>query len=299
MPGVQTAIARRGLLHDPGRERVDQQGERLAGTGCGADSAASLLRTGELRQRHARRERSLRPRPRRRLSRRSASPIAGVPRAATCGDGQVNQPSEQCDGIDDDVCPGQCQPELHVRRVDLCGNDTRKARRAMRRHRRHRVSRARVRATAPAARSAVTAPSTAARSATAPARWRVRRPRARATAPAARTAATTSSIPARIATATARARARAAVKSDCTCAPICGDDQREAGELCDGTDDSLCPGKVQQRLHLSGPRRGDVQRSSRGADLDAGWSGVANNFQLPDRRRSSAASCRAATARAT
>jgi hypothetical protein len=39
----------------------------------------------------------------------------------TCGDGQVDQPAEQCDGGDDSNCPGQCGPSCTC--GSQCGND--------------------------------------------------------------------------------------------------------------------------------------------------------------------------------
>ncbi len=64
------------VLHDAGRERLDQQGERLARTGHGPDPAPALLRARELRQQRPRRERGVRHGARRRVSGRVS---AGLP----------------------------------------------------------------------------------------------------------------------------------------------------------------------------------------------------------------------------
>ncbi len=75
-------------------------------------------------------------------------------------------------------------------------------------------------------------------------------------------------------------------QSDCTCAARCGDGVAEAGELCDPgnppatpADDALCPGECSAACTC--PSQGEVTFSVRpGADLDAGWTGVADNFPL-------------------
>jgi hypothetical protein len=40
----------------------------------------------------------------------------------TCGDGTLNVPGEDCDGTDDDACPGQCRPECSCPSPS-CGDD--------------------------------------------------------------------------------------------------------------------------------------------------------------------------------
>jgi len=43
---------------------------------------------------------------------------------AACGDNVVNDPSEECDGTDDDACPGECYPPGHPHecRCPFCGD---------------------------------------------------------------------------------------------------------------------------------------------------------------------------------
>jgi len=40
-----------------------------------------------------------------------------------CGDGIVNQPSEECDGADDAACPGKCMEDCTCPPEPICGDD--------------------------------------------------------------------------------------------------------------------------------------------------------------------------------
>ncbi len=207
----------------------------------------------------------------------ACQPDCQCPAAPTCGDGQVNQPSEQCDGIDDELCPGQCHPDCTCGVTDcgnailepgeecdgaadagcpgacqndcscgpFCGDD----------------------AVDPGEQcdgaGSVACPAAA----------------CQANCTCGPYCGNNQIDPSEDCDGTGTGSCAGSCTSDCTCAPVCGDDQREAGELCDGTDDSLCPGKCSSSCTC--PGLGEVVMSTKpGADLDAGWSGVANNFQL-------------------
>jgi hypothetical protein len=64
------------------------------------------------------------------------------------------------------------------------------------------------------------------------------------------------------------------------CNPGCGNDIVEAGEICDGTDDTACPGGCAPAFLAEGctcPTGSFSLDAIAGADLDTGWSGIAHN----------------------
>jgi len=204
-------------------------------------------------------------------------PDCRCPSAATCGDGQVNQPTEQCDGIDDGVCPGQCQSDCtcgsstcgdgNVEPGEQCdGADD---------------------ASCPGACQGDCTCGPFCGDGTVGGSEECDGAGSVACPPSACQGDCTCGPfcgnnqidSGEECDGPGTGACPGSCQSDCTCAAVCGDDQRQAGELCDGTDDSLCPGKCSNVCTC--PGLGEVTFNTKpGADLDAGWSGVANNFQL-------------------
>jgi hypothetical protein len=203
-------------------------------------------------------------------------PDCRCPAAPTCGDGQVNQPSEQCDGIDDTVCPGACQADCTCS-ATVCGNgvvepgeqcdggsDT----------------------ACPGACQGDCTCGSFCGDGTVDAGEECDGAGSVACPAAACQNCTCGPYcgnnqidPGEECDGNGTGTCSGSCTSSCICAAVCGDNQREAGELCDGTDDSLCPSKCSNVCTC--PGLGEVVFSTKpGADLDAGWSGVADNFQL-------------------
>ena len=205
-------------------------------------------------------------------------PDCRCPSVATCGDGQINQPSEICDGIDDDVCPGACQSDCTCG-ATTCGNNV----------------------TEPGEQcdgSADTAcpgacqgdcscgafcgNGTVEGSEQCDGSGSVACPEAacQSDCTCGPFCGNNSLDQGEECDGPGTGACEGTCQGDCQCSPVCGDNLREAGELCDGTDDSLCPAKCSNVCTC--PGLGEVTfRTKSGSDLDAGWSGVANNFQLP------------------
>ena len=204
-------------------------------------------------------------------------PDCRCPAQPTCGDGQVNQASEQCDGIDAAACPGACAPDCTCGGA-TCGNGTKEAGEQC------------------DGADDVACPGACQGDCTCgpfcgdghvDAGEQCDGAGSTACPPAACQADCTCGPycgnnqidPGEECDGTGTGQCTGSCQSDCHCAAVCGDNQREAGELCDGTDDSLCPGKCSSVCTC--PGLGEVTLSTKpGADLDAGWTGVADNFQL-------------------
>ncbi len=206
-------------------------------------------------------------------------PDCQCPGAAFCGDGQVNQPSELCDGIDDDVCPGGCQPDCTCG-ASTCGNDTREGA--------EQCDGTDAAACPGACQGNCTCGPFCGNGAV-DAGEECDGAGSVACPPAACQGDCTcgpfcgnNQIDAgEECDGNGTGSCEGSCADDCTCAPVCGNDEREAAELCDGTDDALCPGKCSNVCTC--PGLGEVTfTTKRGSDLDAGWSGVANNFELPN-----------------
>jgi hypothetical protein len=205
-------------------------------------------------------------------------PDCRCPAAATCGDGQVNQPSEVCDGIDDDACPGGCQSNCTCG-ATACGNGTAEP---------GEQCDGADDASCPGACQGDCTCGPFCGDGTVDAGEQCDGAGSTACPPAACQSDCTCGPfcgnnqidPGEACDGNGTGSCPGTCQSDCTCSAVCGDDHREAGELCDGTDDALCPGKCSNVCTC--PGLGEVTFSTKaGSDLDAGWSGVANNFQLP------------------
>ncbi len=204
-------------------------------------------------------------------------PDCRCPGAATCGDGLVNQPSEQCDGIDSASCPGQCQPDCTCGGA-ACGDGTTEGA--------EQCDGADDTACPGACQGDCTCgpfcgDGTVDGGEECDGAGSVACPAAacQGDCTCGPFCGNNNVDPGEECDGTGTGTCTGSCQSDCTCAPVCGDDQRQTGELCDGTDDSLCPGKCSSVCTC--PGLGEVTFSVKpGADLDAGWSGVANNFQL-------------------
>jgi hypothetical protein len=204
-------------------------------------------------------------------------PDCRCPDVATCGDGQINQPSEQCDGIDANACPGQCLPNCTCGGA-TCGDGTRQGP--------EECDGADDGACPGACQGDCTCgpfcgdgnvdggeECDGAGSVACPAAA------CQGNCTCGPYCGNNQIDPGEDCDGSGTGACAGSCNSDCTCAPVCGDNQREAGELCDGTDDSLCPGKCSNVCTC--PGLGEVTFNVKpGADLDAGWSGVADNFQL-------------------
>ena len=194
-----------------------------------------------------------------------------------CGDGQVNQPSEQCDGIDDSACPGACHPDCTCGAA-TCGNGVVEPG--------EKCDGSADTACPGACKADCTCGPFCGNGAVDPGEECDGAASTACPASACQSDCTCGPFcgnnqidPGEECDGNGTGACQGSCQSDCTCAPVCGDNQREAGELCDGTDDSLCPGKCSAVCTC--PALGEVTFSVRpGADLDAGWTGVADNFQL-------------------
>ncbi len=207
----------------------------------------------------------------------ACQPDCRCPAAPTCGDGQRNQPTEQCDGIDAAACPGACTSDCACGGA-TCGNGAKEAG--------EQCDGADDAACPGACQGDCTcgpfcgdghvdsgeqcdgAGSTACPPAA-----------CQANCTCGPYCGNNQIDPGEDCDGTGTGSCAGSCQSDCHCAAVCGDNHRETGELCDGTDDSLCPGKCSSVCTC--PGLGEVTLSTRpGADLDAGWTGVADNFQL-------------------
>jgi hypothetical protein len=167
---------------------------------------------------------------------------------AFCGDGAVNQPSEQCDAGDDAACPGLCQPGCVCA---VCGDGA------------------------------------------------TNRPEEECDGdddvgcPGACQGDCTCgpfcgdgviNQPSEQCDGAATGACAGSCQGDCTCSPVCGNDVREGQEGCDGTDAAACPGECSPTCAC--PSIGTLEYSTiTGTDLDTGWTGTSHDFTVQTNAR--------------
>ncbi len=195
-----------------------------------------------------------------------------------CGDSQVNQPSEQCDGADDTACPGQCQANCTCAAA-VCGNGTKEA---------GEQCDGGDDAACPGhcqgdctcgafcgdgivngseqcdgAASGGACPASA----------------CQANCTCGPFCGNNQIDPGEQCDGNGTGGCAGTCQADCMCAPFCGDNVRQGGELCDGSDDALCPGQCSAGCTC--PSSAQITFTVQDvADLDTGWTGTAHDLKV-------------------
>jgi hypothetical protein len=194
-----------------------------------------------------------------------------------CGDGYVNQPSEQCDGSDDAICPGQCGPSCTC--GSQCGNNVVEFGEQC-------DGTATDGQCPPSACQAncTCGPFCGDNTVDPGEQCDGSAGNGQCPASACQGDCTCGPFcgdntidPGEQCDGTTTGSCAGTCQSDCTCAPFCGNGVRETGELCDGSDAALCPGECQ--ADCTCPVIGELSFVvAPGADLDTGWTGTSHDF---------------------